>query len=415
MSSSNQQRTKVGIFHPIDPAGHVPSGIDAFIRGILKYAPEDLDYTLYGATSDPVARPAGRPASVDLGTRTISFTPLVHMSASAGRGRIPLIVRYMAALRGLVRSPEVRGLHILDFHRLEPTVLFLRDRRPKNVLLHQDMSVIRDPNSDILWRHMPAVYEFLESRLFARLDIIATVRQSAVERYSRMYPALASRFVFTPTWVDTSIFTPVASRPGEREAERAARGIPLDGPLLLFVGRLDSQKDPFLLLESFARVRARRPDLQLAIIGDGVLRARVEAMAAEKGLDGAIHLLGVMPPAAIARMLRASDVFVMSSAYEGMPIAVLEALACGVPVASTDVGEIHLVVRDGVNGRLASERTPDALANAISSVLDRIEEFRGRPCTDAVLPYHPDHVLGRIYDNHRRQASSHSGAGWISA
>ena len=61
----------VAIIHPIDPAGHVPSGIDAFIRGILKFAPPDIHYTLFGATSDPVARPPGKLAKVVLGEREI--------------------------------------------------------------------------------------------------------------------------------------------------------------------------------------------------------------------------------------------------------------------------------------------------------------------------------------------------------
>ncbi len=87
----------VAIIHPIDPAGHVPSGIDAFIRGILKCAPPDIHYTLFGATRDPVARPPGKLAKVVLGERAIEYWHLVTMDARAHRGLVPLTIRYLYA------------------------------------------------------------------------------------------------------------------------------------------------------------------------------------------------------------------------------------------------------------------------------------------------------------------------------
>src|ERR1700688_2154181 len=91
------QMLNVAILHPIDPAGHVPSGIDAFIRGVLKFAPPDIHYTLFGATSDPVARPPGKIAKIVLGERAIEYWPLVTMGARAERGLVPLTIRYMHA------------------------------------------------------------------------------------------------------------------------------------------------------------------------------------------------------------------------------------------------------------------------------------------------------------------------------
>ncbi len=90
------------------------------------------------------------------------------------------------------------------------------------------------------------------------------------------------------------------------------------------------------MLDAYACRAANDPSLHLVVIGNGALHREVEAGIATRGLSKRVTLLGALSAANIARWLRAADLFVLSSAYEGMPIAVLEALACGLPVASTD-------------------------------------------------------------------------------
>jgi glycosyltransferase involved in cell wall biosynthesis len=398
----------VAIIHPIDPAGHVPSGIDAFIRGILKFAPPDIHYTLFGATSDPMARPPGKLAKVVLGEREIEYWPLVTMGARAERGLVPLTVRYMYALRLARKQGLLTRCNILDFHRIEPSFLFSADPRPKNVLLHQDMSVIRDANSDILWRHAPWLYERLERRAFTQMQKIFAVRQSAVQRYRRLYPEFADRFAFIPTWVDSTVFVPSpsdSSRELTRTTLRRRIRIPPEAPLLVFVGRLDQQKDPLLLIESFKLSVAALPNLHLAIVGDGVLRSRVEDLVRAHRLTAQVHFLGVRPPLEIADILRAADLYLLCSAYEGMPIAMLEALATGLPVVSTDVGEVRLVVHDGINGQISTAREPKTFADAILKGLSGAETLRGAACEQAVSNYRPEPVLENIYANHRLQGA----------
>jgi glycosyltransferase involved in cell wall biosynthesis len=384
----------------------VPSGIDTFVRGILNFAPDDLDYTLFGATSDPHARPVGVEAEVVLGRRAIRYLPVVRMDPTAARGRVPLIVRYMWSLSRLVRAGALRAFDILDFHRVEPVLLFRRDRRPANLLLHQDMSVLRSGDSDIMWRHAPWLYEAIERRLFDRLDRIYAVRQTAVERYIGLYPQFQRKFVFLPTWVDNTIFRPEdpVSRADLKAQILVELGVSDDRTLLIFVGRLDHQKDPLLLLTAFGESLAKLPGIHLVIVGDGDMRSTVVAAIADANLSGRVSLLGVKGPAEIARLLRGCDLFLLSSAYEGMPIAVLEALASGLPVVSTDVGEIRLVVRSGDNGMISVGRTAPDLAAAIVNAVGLLGSLRGKPCVRSIQPYLPQKILGVMYDNHRQQA-----------
>jgi glycosyltransferase involved in cell wall biosynthesis len=89
-----------------------------------------------------------------------------------------------------------------------------------------------------------------------------------------------------------------------------------------------------------------------------------------------------------------------------MPIVVLEALACGLPVVTTDVGEVRRSVRDGVNGYIADGRSPGGIAALMDRLLANRETLAGAPCTDAVLEFTPQRVLSRVYENHRAQGAA---------
>ncbi|HEY6454253.1 MAG TPA: glycosyltransferase family 4 protein [Steroidobacteraceae bacterium] len=399
---------RIAIFYPTDPLGHVPGGIDTIIRGILKWAPAGHEYTLFGATSDAHARPVDHEVVLGNGCR---FLPLVSIDPNARRTAVPVTLRYMLALRRYVGQGKCTAYDVLDFHRIDLAWLFRRDGRPQNFVIHQDMTILRDRNCDIMWRHAPWLYELIERRLLPNARHVFTVRRSAVERYGAMYPAFASRISFLPTWFDSTIFVPptdVQEQSAQRAALRRELALPGMSRLLVSVGRFDRQKDPLLLLRAFAEVAAAAADAHLLLIGDGVLHTQVEQLRAELGLQNRVHLLGVMPPEKIARMLRGSDLFVLSSAYEGMPIAVLEALATGLPVASTNVGEISLVVQNGVNGHMCAARSVQGLATAISATLSEAPRISGAPCTLSVEPYRPQQVLRLIYDNHHAQLGDKS-------
>lgn len=397
---------QIAIHYHTDPAARLASGIDSFIRGILRHAPEDLHYTLVGATTDERQRPVGRYCDVDVGGRAARFLPLISIDSEGRRSAVPQTVRYTAALSRHALRGGLKRYDILDFHRIEPLLLFARDRRPKNVTLHQDMVVIRDPRSDIAWRHAPWAYEALEARLLRHADRVFCVRRSAVDRYRARWPQRADRFAFMPTWFDSGRFGvgSDSQRTEARQALRAQCGWPADARVLVFVGRLDRQKDPLLLLEAVAPLMKASPDLHLLMVGDGGLRGAVEAEISRSGLAPRIALAGARHGEEISRLLKGADVFVMSSAYEGMPIAVLEALASGLPVVSTPVGEVPTLIQPGVNGELAVNISAPALRDAIATRLVRQGQPGPAAVAATVQPYRPEVVLAAIYDNHRRQA-----------
>jgi len=172
-----------------------------------------------------------------------------------------------------------------------------------------------------------------------------------------------TRIVRIPNGVDTTWFCPAQD---PQEAKRAlgwgAR------TTVLFAGRLDAQKDVESLLEAWHAVASQRPDAQLVVLGTGPLEEQLKGLTARLGLADTVHFAGYrIDP---RPFYQASDVFVLPSRAEGMPIALLEAMACGRPCVATAVGAAPELIEDGVTGLLVPPRAPEEIARALHRLLE---------------------------------------------
>ena len=155
-------------------------------------------------------------------------------------------------------------------------------------------------------------------------------------------------------------------RPGDPAAARARLGLPGGGFHIGCVARLSPEKDHATLLAAFAELRARRPDAHLTLIGDGPLRADLEAQAGALGIAEAVRFTGMRSD--IAESLPAFDVFALASRTEGISLTLAEAAAAGLPIVATRVGGNPEIVRDGETGLLVPAANPGALAAALDAV-----------------------------------------------
>jgi glycosyltransferase involved in cell wall biosynthesis len=173
---------------------------------------------------------------------------------------------------------------------------------------------------------------------------------------------------------------------GAPAAARARLGLAPDAKLVVSVGHLISRKRHHVLIEAFAKVRERVPKAVLAIAGAPSFEADYPAQLRRKvrdlGLSHAVKFLGNRAPADVVDWLRAADVFALATAREGCCNAILEALACGVPVVTTPVGDNAHFVRNGENGFLAPVDDADALAASMQSALEAGHWERERISTD---------------------------------
>lgn len=162
---------------------------------------------------------------------------------------------------------------------------------------------------------------------------------------------------------------------------RADLGV-TDELLVLQVGRCIEAKRQLDLVRAVDRLtdRVSDPDIHLAIVGDGPQRSELESAVRDRGLDDHVSVVGRVPPSRIHDYYAAADAYTQVSAYEGMPMTLLEAMASGLPLIGTDVPGIAEFV-DNETGRLVPPESPQAIADAMTALehVDRRKQL-GRAC-----------------------------------
>jgi len=152
-----------------------------------------------------------------------------------------------------------------------------------------------------------------------------------------------------------------------REQWRTQEGFANDDVLFVCVARFARQKNHALLLKAFAIGPASDPRARLILVGDGTLRGELETQVAALGLGDRVRFLGVRTD--IQDILGASDVFVLSSDYEGNPLSILEAMAAGLPTVATAVGAVPSLLADKTGGVLVQPGDAEGFSKAMESLL----------------------------------------------
>lgn len=210
-----------------------------------------------------------------------------------------------------------------------------------------------------------------------RVSFIA-VSESIRQRAMTAYSIPASKVKVLHIGVDNTVFTPGPIAIGAR------------GPKIIFVGRLVEKKAPDVLIRAMHRVQQRLPDAEVVLIGDGPLRQTSEALACSLGVHA--RFLGAQPNSVVRQLMAEARVFCLPSITaengdaEGLPISVLEAQACGVPVVTSAVGGRDEGICDGLTGFAFAEGDHIALADHLLKLLtdDALATRMGKQATRSI-------------------------------
>lgn len=207
-----------------------------------------------------------------------------------------------------------------------------------------------------LWRWLLAHVERLLAHLSTKIICVSEYdRQLAV----RFGVASQEKLVVVTNGLETEPFCSSADKKELRRQFEACDGI------ITMVGRLAPPKDLNTLITSWEGLKA--PGWQLWLVGDGPLRPYLEKAIRAKGLSNSIRLLGERHD--VPELLQASDIFVLSSRWEGMPLTIIEAMLAGLPVIATQVGGISELVEENVTGLLVPPGDPLALRSALEKLM----------------------------------------------
>ncbi|MEQ9000880.1 MAG: glycosyltransferase family 4 protein [Coleofasciculus sp. B1-GNL1-01] len=141
------------------------------------------------------------------------------------------------------------------------------------------------------------------------------------------------------------------------------------GKQLLYVGRLAAAKGLPVLLESLAMLKSSHPEIILTVVGDGEDRAELEQMTARLELNNNVKFVGYKSQAEVREYMQETDVFVLPSFAEGVPVSLMEAMAAGVPVVTTQIAGVSELVENGVSGYIVPAGDSTTLADRIKTLL----------------------------------------------
>jgi teichuronic acid biosynthesis glycosyltransferase TuaC len=216
--------------------------------------------------------------------------------------------------------------------------------------------------SDI--RVRDAISRVLTQRVVRTADRLLVVSEDLGRLAVSEYGADPKRVSAIANGCDANVF-----HLGDRGAARDALGVAADAKLIVYAGRLVVEKGLRELIAASRQIATERPNVELALIGNGPLANELTQMAVAAA-PLRVHLPGAIAPDAVARWMTAGDVFALPSYSEGYPNVLVEALACGRPIVATRVGGIPEIVDDST-GVLIAPRDEAELRRALVDVLDR--------------------------------------------
>ena len=269
--------------------------------------------------------------------------------------------------------------------------IFLLVRFP--VVMYQLMRIIQRKHIDIVNIHYPVEYGvfFAFCRRLISFCLVTSVHGAELfpggkrrESYSRrtrfllkssdrvvapsqryradvaaVFPFLEKRLIFIHNGVDLE----------ELQFPSGGKMRQVQGSYLLCIAMHNVKKGLDVLLRAFALLQNTAPSLKLVLVGDGPLRGELERLALSLGLADTVQFLGLRGRDEVARLLHGCEVFVLPSRSEPFGIVVIEALACRKPVVATTAGGIPEIIENGKSGLLVEPDNPEALANALTNVL----------------------------------------------
>lgn len=270
------------------------------------------------------------------------------------RGRLPAPRSLLESARALVRlawtlarvRPTVVNVHFVT--AAAGYFLLLRPVFRYGVVLSVHGSDVLRPEPD----HAPRLPDLLR-----RADALTAVSTTVAARVRELAGAEPARLCVIPNGVDDEFWGAMA----QGRSPRAPRTV-------ISVGRLDPVKGHDILLRAFAQVLEHVPGARLVIVGDGGYRPVLERLAAELGVDDSVEFTGDLDAGAVRDRLADAGVFVLPSRSEGLPLALIEAMAAGLPAVATAVGGVPEIVTPGT-GLLVQPEDPVRLASTLSHVL----------------------------------------------
>lgn len=256
-------------------------------------------------------------------------------------------------------------IHVQRPDNILPFLIFKR-KNPKIATIHgrkneKDFSLEKG-------KFKGHILNIIDKLLIPRFDKIIAINDDTKEYYTSHFPNLQEKISVIPTGIDSTFFKNVI-------VDKNKYGLNKDYRTILYIGRFVKVKGLDFLLYAFKILQDSNIKVQLVLVGEGPEKSHLMKIIEELKLKN-VRFIETIEHSEIPDIMNCADVFALCSSGEGMPTVVLESLACGVPVVSTKVGDVHKVVHDGISGYLIEKRTPEEISKKLIMALNEGSKFR---------------------------------------
>lgn len=361
---------RVAMVACIQPGSSRPSGIATYVENVLDaLSKRGIETMLIGRG--------------DVQESTVDFK-FVSLAKSRGISSAGFLARLVSRASSLDIAPGT----IIHTHRPDDAIPFilLKNSNPTVITLHGShlRNVVQNRGQLI-----GSAYRLAEHFSLRRNAAVISVSRENERLYREMYPWLQGKLVHVPQGVDTVRF-----RPLDGQSARQHFGLADEDVVVLYAGRFEKEKRIDLLIRSFTFLRRRMPTARLLVVGDGREESSLRYLVANDGVQG-VTFMSPVSRSKMPLLLNCADVFALLSSHEGLPLVILEALSCGIPVVSTPVGDVPEVVADWKTGRLLSSLEPVDIAEVLGDVVAHRSDYVDA-CRQASLTYSWDSVADRL-------------------
>ena len=236
-------------------------------------------------------------------------------------------------------------------------IAWRKSRIPYTICIHGNLELMGPFLPTFLQRFWP---KFPHIKAAAQIITLTNEMSTLFEKKLGKKPAVI------PNGVDLKRFYPAE----KNEKKKSASSV------ILTLSRIDNKKGLEYAIESMTKIHTKFPTAKLMIVGDGEYRSELEKLVEKNMLSATVEFPGLIPNSEVPAYLRNADLFLLPSLYEGLPLTLLEAMACGLPIISTPVSIAPEIIATWKNGYIIPFKSPDAISESVIDLLSNPDKRR---------------------------------------
>lgn len=288
----------------------------------------------------------------------------------------------------LLKRDKTNNNILVHAHRPDHLFVYSLFRRQKSILtLHGQHNIMVKSRKNILFFKL---FNFMEKSALKKAERIIAVDHITNNFYLSEYPWIKNKLLLLPTGVNLNKFKSM-----DKKRIKLKYGYKLKDKIILFVGRLKKVKRVDKIIDTISNIKDL--NVKLLIFGNGPEEKSLKNKAQLLNLKNQVIFHNAVPRDKVTEILNLGDVLVLFSRYEGSPLIVKEALACGTPVVSNNVGDIPNVIKNDINGYIVQKDNINLLSRYIEKGLKNSEKMREN-CIESVKKYSTDIIFNKLYE-----------------